>query len=259
MGRGVDLQPVSAPPEIDMSDSDGAIEAMVEWFHENFEDPAMETPYESAEGGYQYIWGGPHYAREELWDAFPTANEELIERAAGEIQVHGIFDWAPAGSRIRESDLDVNDAVETSLEDRLEALKSQIDEIEGYIDFWRKRDPQIGHNGPPDEFRLQPEDADLEAAATSVVEIRAELAKGDPANSADPAVIEKAESAFQRLANKIWGWVKAGAGALALGAVGGVGKHYGEELAKDPTAFWEVLDAASSTLSTWAGHLGGIL
>ena len=32
----------------------------------NFEDPANETPYESSEGGYIYIWGGPYDALEQL-------------------------------------------------------------------------------------------------------------------------------------------------------------------------------------------------
>ena len=39
-------------------------ELMIEWFNQNFEDPAERTPYESAEGGYQWIWGGPYDARE---------------------------------------------------------------------------------------------------------------------------------------------------------------------------------------------------
>ena len=32
------------------------LELMIGWFHLNFEDPAQSTPYESAEGGYQWIW-----------------------------------------------------------------------------------------------------------------------------------------------------------------------------------------------------------
>ena len=43
-------------------------EAMRKWFFEHFEDPAHRTPYESREGGYQWIWGGPYDARERLKD-----------------------------------------------------------------------------------------------------------------------------------------------------------------------------------------------
>lgn len=72
MSSGLELKPTFKPPQIDWSDEDGAVKAMVEWFHMNFEDPAHNTPYESAEGGYQWIWGGPYDAEEELQDAFPT-------------------------------------------------------------------------------------------------------------------------------------------------------------------------------------------
>ncbi len=40
------------------------------WFHSNFEDPAQETPYNSREGGYLYIWGGPYNAHDELYGEF---------------------------------------------------------------------------------------------------------------------------------------------------------------------------------------------
>jgi hypothetical protein len=39
---------------------------MKTWFFENYEDPVENTLYESAEGGYQYIWGGPYDAHQEL-------------------------------------------------------------------------------------------------------------------------------------------------------------------------------------------------
>ncbi|WP_336980938.1 hypothetical protein [Altererythrobacter fulvus] len=254
MSSGLELKPTTNPPEIDWEDGDSAVEAMVEWFHANFEDPAMETPYESAEGGYQYIWGGPYDAQEELWDAFPDATEELISRAADEIQADGLFDWAPAGSRIQP-----DDEPDEPLEARLEALGGQLDRIEQHIAYWRNRPPNIGHNGPPDEFRLEPDDADLVAAEASVAEIRVELAKPDRENTADVEVIERAESAFEKLANKVWGWIKKGAGLLAGGVVAGVGKGMGEDLWNDPHAFWDVLQDAGSTLAQWAEHLTALL
>lgn len=45
-------------------------EVMRKWFFEHYENPAERTPYESAEGGYQYIWGGPYDAYEELESEF---------------------------------------------------------------------------------------------------------------------------------------------------------------------------------------------
>ena len=53
---------------------------MKTWFFENYEDPVENTPYDSGEGGYQYIWGGPFDAREELETEFSgIVPDELIE------------------------------------------------------------------------------------------------------------------------------------------------------------------------------------
>lgn len=76
------------------------VEAMVQWFHENYEDPAVRMPYESAEGGYQWIWGGPYDAREQIGDQFSDVSDEAaIEEAAAEITSDGLFDWAPKARR----------------------------------------------------------------------------------------------------------------------------------------------------------------
>src|ERR1700730_12145242 len=72
------------------------LELMIGWFHLNFEDPAQSTPYESAEGGYQWIWGGPYEARDELYSKFgDIVSESFIEEAVKEIESDGIVDWAP--------------------------------------------------------------------------------------------------------------------------------------------------------------------
>lgn len=75
------------------------VEAMIRWFHENYEDPAVRTPYESREGGYQWIWGGPYDAREEIGDEFSdVADESVIEQAVDDVTRDG-FDWAPKERR----------------------------------------------------------------------------------------------------------------------------------------------------------------
>lgn len=71
------------------------IDRMVEWFHSNFEDPANRTPYESAEGGYIYIWGGPYDALDQIASEFPNEDQDLIEAAVEEVQSDGIFEWSP--------------------------------------------------------------------------------------------------------------------------------------------------------------------
>lgn len=70
------------------------IERMRDWFYERFEDPAQHTPYESAEGGYIWIHGGPYDAAEELENEFSEeakdgAIEELVDELTNEC-----WEWA---------------------------------------------------------------------------------------------------------------------------------------------------------------------
>jgi hypothetical protein len=71
------------------------LDAMRHWFFEHYEDPAERTPYESREGGYIWIYGGPHDAREVLQEEFADVVpsdviEELVDELEGEC-----YEWAP--------------------------------------------------------------------------------------------------------------------------------------------------------------------
>lgn len=71
------------------------LETMETWFRSMFEDPAERTPYESREGGYIWIWGGPYYASDELHAEFDgIVPDEVIEELAGKLSGEGI-EWAP--------------------------------------------------------------------------------------------------------------------------------------------------------------------
>lgn len=74
---------------------EAAFEAMRRWFFEHFEDPAQMTPHDSKEGGYQYVYGGPYDAHEELNAKFEGVYpDEWIEELANEL--NGISpEWAP--------------------------------------------------------------------------------------------------------------------------------------------------------------------
>lgn len=70
-------------------------ETMEAWIRERYEDPAERTPYESREGGYIWIWGGPYDAEEELRSRFEGVVpdgfiEDLAEDLSGDCSV-----WAP--------------------------------------------------------------------------------------------------------------------------------------------------------------------
>ncbi|MBY3213482.1 hypothetical protein HFO21_03525 [Rhizobium laguerreae] len=87
------------------------VEAMVQWFHENYEDPAVRMPYESAEGGYQWIWGGPYDAHEQISDNFSSvADDRAIEEAVESVTGDGLYEWAPKARREDyASDIDYNE------------------------------------------------------------------------------------------------------------------------------------------------------
>ena len=80
--------------ELAAADRETQIEVMRTWFLSNFENPVENTPYESREGGYIYIWGGPYDAEEELsgqfWD---VVSEEAIQKLVAELEEESI-EWS---------------------------------------------------------------------------------------------------------------------------------------------------------------------
>jgi hypothetical protein len=61
-------------------------EVMKVWFHGHFEDPVHSCPYNSEEGGYQFIYGGPYEADEELHEEFSgIVPDDVIEELAEEL------------------------------------------------------------------------------------------------------------------------------------------------------------------------------
>ena len=81
--------------EEESTDKADRIKTLVEWFHCNYEDPVNRLPYNSREGGYLWIYGGPYDAREELEEQFPNEDEDIIEAAVEEIEADGLLEWAP--------------------------------------------------------------------------------------------------------------------------------------------------------------------
>lgn len=93
----------------DNLEREAQLQMMRDWFFKHFEDPAERTPYESAEGGYIWIWGGPYDAREELEGEFgESIPEEIIEELAEEL-THQCWEWAPTPSREDYDDFLVDD------------------------------------------------------------------------------------------------------------------------------------------------------
>jgi len=73
---------------------DYQVELMRDWFFRHFENPAESTPYESAEGGYIYIWGGPYNAREELESEFAgVVSKKAIDALVDELESE-CYEWS---------------------------------------------------------------------------------------------------------------------------------------------------------------------
>jgi HEPN superfamily RiboL-PSP-like protein len=115
--------------ELKAADRETQIDAMRNWFYQNFEDPVNETPFDSGEGGYQYIHGGPYDAQEELTSQFedsvpPDVIEELTEELENQCS-----EWAPRSS----SDYDLTDYDEYTL-DSLAPVSEHIKTFNASID-----------------------------------------------------------------------------------------------------------------------------
>ncbi|MFJ5088753.1 hypothetical protein [Streptomyces sp. NPDC088674] len=73
-----------------------SIDQMTDWFFENYEAPANGVPFDSREGGYQYVLGGPYDARGILTQHFQNAPWNIIEGAVRLIEAEA-SDWVRKG------------------------------------------------------------------------------------------------------------------------------------------------------------------
>src|SRR4051812_5292247 len=94
------LFPPSEPPALE-GGFEHRVESMVNWFWENFEDPVETLAYDSEAGGYQWVFGGPYEAREELTAAFPGAAPEEIDEAVSRLEETNL-QWTPSLNRVPE-------------------------------------------------------------------------------------------------------------------------------------------------------------
>lgn len=75
---------------------DEQTEAMKAWFLARYCDPANETPYISAEGGYIFVHGGPYSPREEIASRFQgLVSDQAIDEVVNELLQNVGDDWAP--------------------------------------------------------------------------------------------------------------------------------------------------------------------
>ena len=75
-------------------DANEQLKFMREWFLTNYEDPANSLPYESREGGYIWIDGGPYDPHEELHSKFGKFVPEAVIETLGDELLIECNEWA---------------------------------------------------------------------------------------------------------------------------------------------------------------------
>lgn len=222
------------PTKTDFSElsPDDQVVRMVEWFNGMFEDPQNQTPYaidKESPYNYEYIWGGPYDASEELQDKFAgIASQDSIEKAVSIVQDQdGIYEWAPSDNhpdmRQRHEDSIDDDDDDEFLQSRLSALRERISElksplfgspeeqaarqnvlqlIQDFNPILAKVSPNpvyggMGHNQPPSEFQL-PQNIDI-SITNNINIIKAEATSDTP----DAEQVIEATGALQSIKTEI--------------------------------------------------------
>ncbi len=249
--------------ELGMLGGDAQKEVLKAWFHQNFEDPAESTPYDSSEGGYQFIWGGPYQADEVLWDEFATYGipEDVINEVVQEITRDGMFDWAP-----------VHRSIPDRLDDRLDdlwyplplrqpgvthprqeadartAVLARIEALERAVEALNENPPVLGNNREP--WTNEPPPFSL-GEYRDIDRIMARIREQANASSADPAGPSEEVSKLRELAITLGQWLKdrltSGADALA--------KTLGVALAAKVIGLYEAMVELWQAVANWVGQL----
>ena len=207
------------------------LEVMEAWFRSKYQDPAHDTPHNTREGGYQYIWGGPYDASDELQNEFGgVIRYEVIEKLVDSLQDETI-DWAPIDHGEPDNDPpdtvdfgpeeDVPDSVipASDAEQRKDILR-RIEAVEAALRDLQPVHGGIGHNHPPEtpEEAKQPvltEGEQLEAAE-ALQGLREAVTSSEP----DMLVVEQKKGFLKKIAAKL------------TGLMGWAGKKAGEETIK---------------------------
>lgn len=189
---------ITDTPDLEGLSVDDAVDAIREWFFVNFEDPAQRTPYESAEGGYIYIWGGPWDTSDIIDNMFSEYPENIREAAINEL---GHQDWTAASNRQIppfEPDLEDLEQSHSVLQSNLATLKDDLEKLEQNLPAG------MGHNNPPEPIEALPlddEDRKELRAAIQVLEAQPVVPESiDEAKQAVGTLIAKEE--------KVQSWAK---------------------------------------------------
>ena len=250
---------------------DEKVEAMLEWFHQHYEDPVHRTPYNSREGGYLWVHGGPYDADEEIQSEFSDVVEfQTMQRAVEEITSDGLYEWGPVPSDDYYDDGEeyLADENGNSITDengnriivsrdipeidyRKEML-SRLDRLETAIAGYSHNLPPRNHNNPPeliDTEIISP--AQMDRAQQAVTALRVETIKEVP----DANVLRAQSTILSQVGSAIWASAKVIAGGVAGSAVWEalVWMH------NNPKEIYDAIHAVAQMAQQWADSLPGFL
>lgn len=224
--------PVSVPPtNLKSLPKEAAQQAIIEWFGTNFEDPVHSTPYISAEGGYQYIWGGPYDTRDIIENIFGDwLPKSIIENVISELENEG-YVWVPNSARRLPPDDDFEDNIlsdtqrppaelHTAMLERLSTLSELLDTIPP------TKSVGIGHNNPPDDIIDYDDIDDIRDASTILSSQPIEPDDPSPARSA----VQKLSATLDRIVAKAGEKIDVFASEAAKASGNEVGKWGGRAL-----------------------------
>lgn len=208
---------LSTPPDDFSAMTFGeAVEAIKDWFFENYEDPAHHTPYESREGGYQYIWGGPYNARDVIENIFADkTSQEVMNEAINEIEAEG-FGWVPNFRRNKTFDeenlLSPDPSVlHTEMLERIEALEKAIEEA-------RRPHQGMGHNNPPEDIEIDGLNSkDFQDIQEATQVLKSQPVEPTDGGAAAKIVLEKLREKLAKLGEYVWNETKKKAVSSILG------------------------------------------
>jgi hypothetical protein len=128
MAYRLDVEPYALK---DLSD-DEQIEVMRNWFYENYQNPEDECPYDSEEGDYVYLWGGPYSAEEELVTEFGEyVKNENIKTLVEELEGY-CYEWSAISSPEDPFDEEKSDRP-TVYENTIERFNTNISMLENFV------------------------------------------------------------------------------------------------------------------------------
>ena len=104
------------------------IEVMRGWFSQHYSDPVI-LPYDSSEGGYQWIWNGPFEAKEELSEEFSGVVKDLALDALAHELTKQNWQWSGNPDSLPTDEDEVVDLSSLHLTPH-DILHMSLDEIE---------------------------------------------------------------------------------------------------------------------------------